>query len=167
MITCALAGYFGGKKLGLPAATLLGPAILSATAHITGITTAKPPGEALVITQLIIGTSVGSRFIGVTLQEIKSSILAGIALSIFMLTSAALVAYCLSIFLQVDFNALWLAFAPGGLAEMTLISLAMGIDVAFVSTHHMARIMILVLLAPIAFKLINKALSLASNKTSD
>ena len=56
------------------------------------------------------------------------------------------------------FPALWLAFAPGGLAEMTLISLAMGIDTAFVSTHHLLRVVFMVTAAPLVFALIRKRL---------
>ena len=37
-----------------------------------------------------------------------------------------------------------LAFAPGGLAEMSLIALALSVDAAFVASHHIARIMMVV-----------------------
>ena len=47
-------------------------------------------------------------------------------------------------------------FAPGGVAEMTLISLALGIDVAFVSTHHLVRVVFMVTAAPLIFHFINK-----------
>jgi uncharacterized membrane protein AbrB (regulator of aidB expression) len=46
-----------------------------------------------------------------------------------------------------------LAYAPGGVVEMSLVSLALGVDVAFVSTHHIARILLIVLLAPLAVRL--------------
>ncbi len=40
-----------------------------------------------------------------------------------------------------------------GGAEMTLIALALGVDPAFVSTHHVVRIFLVVVLAPMAFRL--------------
>ena len=49
-----------------------------------------------------------------------------------------------------------LAFAPGGLAEMSLVAIGIGQDVPFVATHHLCRIGIVVFLAPITFKLIGK-----------
>ena len=52
-------------------------------------------------------------------------------------------------------DAIWLAFAPGGVAEMTLISLALGIDVAFVSTHHLVRVVFMVIVAPLIFHFID------------
>ncbi len=46
---------------------------------------------------------------------------------------------------------------------MTLISLAMGIDTAFVSTHHLVRMMFLVFAGPMVFALIRNRLG-ASKK---
>jgi uncharacterized membrane protein AbrB (regulator of aidB expression) len=54
---------------------------------------------------------------------------------------------------DLPFASLILAFSPGGLAEMSLIALALDIDPAFVATHHVVRIFLVVVLAPIAFRL--------------
>ena len=45
-----------------------------------------------------------------------------------------------------------LALAPGGLAGMSLIALALGIETAFVATHHVARIAMIVIAAPLVFR---------------
>ena len=55
------------------------------------------------------------------------------------------------------FSVLLLAFSPGGVVEMSLISLAMGVDIAFVSTHHFLRIFLIILLAPMVFALVRRA----------
>jgi len=39
-------------------------------------------------------------------------------------------------------EAVVLAFAPGGLAEMSLVALSMHISVLYVSAHHVARIVL-------------------------
>jgi uncharacterized membrane protein AbrB (regulator of aidB expression) len=49
-------------------------------------------------------------------------------------------------------QAVILAYAPGGLAEMSLVALALAIDSAFVATHHVLRIMMIVLVAPTVFR---------------
>ncbi|HVG81048.1 MAG TPA: AbrB family transcriptional regulator, partial [Methylomirabilota bacterium] len=46
-----------------------------------------------------------------------------------------------------------LALAPGGLAEMSLVALALHADAAFVSTHHVARITMVVAAAPALHRL--------------
>ena len=57
----------------------------------------------------------------------------------------------------IEFNILkLLAFSPGGLAEMSLIALALGVDVAYVSSQHVVRIFIIVALAPWVFRLLRR-----------
>ena len=46
------------------------------------------------------------------------------------------------------FSAL-LAYAPGGVAEMSLIAIAIDADPAFVATHHMARIFAILFALPL------------------
>ena len=46
---------------------------------------------------------------------------------------------------------LLLAFIPGGFTEMSLIALAIGVDPAFVVTHHSLRVFLVVLIALPAF----------------
>jgi uncharacterized membrane protein AbrB (regulator of aidB expression) len=46
-----------------------------------------------------------------------------------------------------------LAYSPGGLAEMSLVALAMNTDVAYVASHHLVRISFVMLLAPLLFRL--------------
>ena len=45
-----------------------------------------------------------------------------------------------------------LAYAPGGLAEMSLVALALGADVAYVAVHHIFRIMFVILGAPLVVR---------------
>ena len=68
-----------------------------------------------------------------------------------MLGAAALAAFLLAPYTDASFTALWLAFAPGGLPEMALMSIALGVDPAFVSSHHLYRVLLLVILAPIFY----------------
>lgn len=43
-----------------------------------------------------------------------------------------------------------LAFAPGGQAELTVLALIVGADVAFVVAHHVLRIFVVIMGAPLA-----------------
>jgi uncharacterized protein len=43
----------------------------------------------------------------------------------------------------------WLAYAPGGVETMAVIALALGLDVAFVGAHHVARFFWLGLIVPV------------------
>ena len=59
---------------------------------------------------------------------------------------------------DVEWPVLLLAYAPGGLAEMSLVALGIGSDVAFVATHHIIRIAIIIILGPTAFRLFQRSL---------
>ena len=61
-------------------------------------------------------------------------------------------AWFVSDWLDLDYIAVLLAFAPGGVAEMSLIALALNVEPSFVAFHHIVRIFEIVLLAPIMAK---------------
>ena len=46
-----------------------------------------------------------------------------------------------------------LAFAPGGQAELTVLALIVGADMAFVVAHHVLRIFVVILGAPLFARL--------------
>jgi membrane AbrB-like protein len=164
MVSCAIIGIYGGKFLRLPSAQLLGPMILSAVIHATGLTHAKPPVEILNISQLVIGTMVGARFSGIALTQVYRVLAAAVASTAFMVGFAAIIAIFLERATGLPFQVIWLAFAPGGLAEMTLISLSLNIDPAFVSTHHLLRVLFMVLISPILFQLLRKYLNITGDE---
>ena len=155
LATCTL-GFPLFKILKLPAAQILGPMSLSAVVHAVGLTEAKPPFEMVNIAQLVIGTSIGARFAGVSVKRLFRVMIAAAVSTVFMVTLAAAAAWGLGEATGLPFHAIWLAFAPGGVAEMTLVSLSMGIDVAFVSTHHVIRVAFMVIAAPIVFHILHK-----------
>ena len=159
LASCML-GYPLFKVLRLPSAQILGPMILSAIIHMTGLTTAKPPVEIVNVAQLVIGTGIGARFVGVSVMRLYPVMVAATGGTIFMVGFAAVAALALEALTGLPFAATWLAFAPGGVAEMTLISLALGVDVAFGSTHHLVRVVFMVIAAPVIFHVIDNKWSL-------
>ncbi len=49
---------------------------------------------------------------------------------------------------------MFLAFAPGGLAEMSLVALSLQVSVIYVTTHHVLRIILAVALAQLSARLL-------------
>ncbi|MBD3764124.1 MAG: AbrB family transcriptional regulator [Rhodobacterales bacterium] len=66
-----------------------------------------------------------------------------------MLVLAAALAFALSGVVGQPLAAVFLAFAPGGVAEMSLIALSLQVSVVYVTAHHVARILLTVMLARI------------------
>ena len=159
LLLSGIIGFYGGKIIKLPSYQLLGPMLLSAMVHLLGLTTASLPTIIINIAQIIIGSGIGSRFSGVSIKQVSRTLISAIISTIYILSLAALASSILTVSTGIPFKTLLLSFAPGGLAEMTLISFSMGIDPAFVSTHHLLRVSIMVIMAPIIFNFLKKNLS--------
>jgi hypothetical protein len=154
LAACAVIGAYLGKKLKIPAAFLVGPMALSAIIHIGGITEASPPSLVVAIAQVVMGSGIGCRFAGTRLTEVVRIVRISLGSTVILLTAAVGFGLLLEPLTGVPWFVLVLAYAPGGLAEMSLVALALDQDVAFVATHHIFRIAIIVMLAPLAFKLL-------------
>ena len=151
---CAVIGFFAARLVRIPAPHLTGPMIASAAVHLAGFTEASPPAIVVAGAQIIIGASVGARFAGLTFRDLGRIIRIGGIATVILLVITGLFAITLAALAGFPFTSLILAFSPGGLIEMSLIALTLDIDTAFVATHHIARISIVVIIVPIIFRLL-------------
>ena len=77
-------------------------------------------------------------------------------MTVLMLAICLVVAWAVHGLTGIPFDSAVLAFAPGGLAEMSLIALYLGGDTAYVAAHHIVRITMVVLLVPPSYKLLKR-----------
>ncbi|SLN20148.1 Putative ammonia monooxygenase [Pseudoruegeria aquimaris] len=143
LLACGVAGGFLGLRLGLPAPTFLGPMILSAAAHVTGLTEGSPPSWLVICAQVILGAIIGCRFLGVAPREVLRAFALSLGATLIMLAVALGFALGLHRVLGQSAEQVLLAYAPGGLTEMSLVALSMGADVAYIATHHLVRVITL------------------------
>ena len=68
-------------------------------------------------------------------------------------TLAALFAALAANLLGLPFGQVWVAYAPGGVEAMAAMAIALGYDSAFVATHHLFRIILLLFLLPVLLKI--------------
>lgn len=153
---CGLLGFLLARPLRIPAPALVGPMALSAAVHLAGLTASRPPEELVALAQLVMGTAVGCRFVGIPFARLAQGLLLALGATAILLALAAAFALLLPALAPLSPAGVLLAFAPGGLAEMSLIALALGIDAAFVSAHHVARIFLVVMLLPPAYRLLRR-----------
>lgn len=154
LAVCGVLGFFIGPLLRLPAPMLVGPMLLSAVAHITGLSTTPPPQELVIIAQLVLGTIMGCRFLGSTAGQIGRAIVLSIGATFLTLGVTLTFALLFHQLFGQTIDQVLLAYAPGGLAEMSLIALAMGAEVDYVALHHIVRITVIVLMAPLVFRVL-------------
>ncbi len=145
------AGYLLAQRLRLPAAIFVGPLLGSAAAHLAGWIETEPPYLLMALAQLVLGSAVGARFSGTPLALIGRTLLLGAGATVIMLLITLAFGGALVAFTGHPLPLLLLAFIPGGFTEMSLIALAMGVDPAFVVTHHSVRVFLVVLIALPAF----------------
>lgn len=155
VVIMALAGLVGWKlaeRLGLFGASILGPMILTAILSLTGVVQSRPPAEIIQAAQFFIGIAVGVKYVGITRLEVRSNIFAGLVYSAVMaFVSLVFFEIIVTLGLASSLDAL-MAFLPGGQAEMVVIAIIAGADLAYVVTHHVLRIVTVVLLAPIVMR---------------
>jgi membrane AbrB-like protein len=151
-----IAGIVVGRLLRMPAAYLLGPLTASAVVHAAGISEFKLPAEFLYLAQLVIGTSVGCRFVGVASATVFRIIRVAFGMTLIFLAVTALFAWLASRLSDYGFVPLFLAYAPGGLPEMSLVAIALHIEVAFVAFHHIVRLFMVMGGAPLAYALVGR-----------
>lgn len=152
MVACALLGWWGAWKIGLFGASILGPLILTAAVTLTGLLHFRPPAEAIWAAQFFIGMTIGAKYSGITMTEVRRDLAAGVGFCVVLiLLTIVVVEFVVLTNLAPGREAL-LAFAPGGQAELTVLALIVGADVAFVVAHHVLRIFVVILGAPIAMR---------------
>ncbi len=156
MIFAGLFGWYIAKKVGLFGASILGPLIAAAILSLLGILTHRPPAEAIWMAQYFIGASIGVKYVGITIQELRRDIIASFGFCIFLGLITLIFYYTIIWF---SFNTpidILLAFTPGGQAEITILALIIGADISFIITHHLLRIVLVIILSPIMMKLFTK-----------
>ena len=152
MVLAALVGWKGGEAIGLFGASILGPMIVTAALSLGDIIHMRPPAEAILTAQLFIGTGIGVFYVGVTLRELRNVVASGVAFVLFLAVLTAIFTELVTLFGLSRPVEAFLAFAPGGQAEMTVLALVVGADLGFVIVHHLSRIVLVILGAPIAAK---------------
>lgn len=153
LVGVALAGAVLGKLARLPAAMLIGPMLISAAVHLAGLTSFVPANEVIIVAQVVLGATIGCRFIGTAPRTIGRIFLLSGGFTILLIAITLGFALVLSQVTEFAFIPIVLAYSPGGLAEMSLIALSLQIEVAFVATHHVLRVLIVMLGATPVFVL--------------
>ena len=153
MVACALAGWALAARVGLFGASILGPLILTAAVTLAGGLHHRPPAEAIWAAQFFIGTTIGAKYTGITAQEVRRDLMAGLGFCGVLIVLTLVVVESVYAFGLAPGREALLAFAPGGQAELTVLALIVGADAAFVVAHHVLRLFVVILGAPVAARI--------------
>ena len=145
-------GMWLGQRLHLPNPLLFGPVLLSGALHVTGVTEAAIPPTIVALAQVIIGVSIGVRFGGTSLATVGVNLLMAVFQAVALMLIAVAAAWLVHAITGYSAAAALLAYMPGGAPELSLVALSLGIDPAFVTSHHLLRITVLIMLMPLLLR---------------
>ena len=156
LVLMVIAGFFGWKiaeRVGLFGASILGPMILTIIFSLTGLIDQRPPAELIWAAQFFIGIAVGVKYVGVTLHELRRDVLAGLVYSLGLAIISAVFFFAISGLGLAPNLEIFLSFLPGGQGEMVVIAIIAGADLTYVVSHHLLRLVLVILIGPIVARL--------------
>ena len=140
----ALAGLAFGRVTRLPVPHMLGPLVFALILSMSGLVQVDFPEWLTHLAQYMIGTALGAQFSGMSRKLLVKGLGMGLLVGTYMLALGATIALILTNFVPAEFPALFVSFAAGGLAEMSLIALSLNFNPVVVALHHLIRIILTV-----------------------
>ena len=144
IMSIALAGLFLGHLTKLPVSHMIGPLLLALALSVSGVVQIDIPPWLGHAAQYMVGTALGAQFSGVSRRLLMRGLGMGLLSGFYMLLLAAMFAITLVQYVPADFGAMFISFAAGGLAEMSLIALSLNFNPVVVAIHHLGRILLTV-----------------------
>jgi len=143
-------GWYLGNKVNLFGAPMIGPMLLAGVAAFTDVLHARPPQEAILFAQVFVGIGIGVHYSGVTMAELKRDIMYGMGYVVLLGLICAAFVVTLTLLGLGDPVSIFLAYAPAGQAEMAVFAIVVGADLGYVVTHHIVRIVLVIIGSPLA-----------------
>ena len=145
-------GWFMDRRK-IAGGMFLGIMAVSAIFHGTSVAPGRPPDWFMIASQVLIGSWIGSRFVGFNWRSLGSMFGAAVGSMLCTLTVSALFAALTSWLLGFPFGLTMLAFAPGAFEAMTMLAFALGLDPLYAVAHHLARLLVMTFSLPIIMRL--------------
>ena len=152
MILSAVSGGLVATWLRLPGGALIGPLAIYGALTFAGWTDAVPPGWLVAVAQVVAGAAIGVRFRNTPYDDLTRTMLIALGATVIQLNFSLLFAILVNQISGLSIADLILAFAPGGQAEMSLLGLSLGGDIAFITLHSTIRANGSIIMAPLVFR---------------
>ncbi|MHC9237404.1 AbrB family transcriptional regulator [Pseudooceanicola sp. 502str34] len=156
VILALTAGVLLSRVPHLPAGQLVGPMLVGMACTLTGLLVIEVPSYMISGAQVVIGASLGARFVGIR----PAMLIKGMGLALTSVGSMLVVGGIMAMLLRPitgeHFDVLLISFAPGGVTEMALVALSLQVNPAFVTLHHIYRIVLTIIEMPLAWRFAEK-----------
>jgi membrane AbrB-like protein len=152
LVLVSVAAGLGLLRLGLPGGLLIGPMIVSAVLHGSGLVSAALPAWVTIVGMVGIGAVGGARFAGTPARLVLAYFWAALGSFAISLGIAAAFAAIAGLFIALPAGDIIVAYLPGAVDAMMVLALALGLDPIFVGAHHLARVLGLSLALPFVIR---------------
>jgi membrane AbrB-like protein len=150
------AGYWAGKLMRMPSPHLIGPMMGIAALNLAGAISLQFPDPLVASAQLVVGSAIGAAFTGVKLRTVGRAVGHGLGAGFVMLGVSVVCALVTYQVIQDHKIELFLAFAPGGFAEMALVAFGLHADLTFVIFHQLVRYILVMASTPSMVAILKK-----------
>ena len=142
-LAMAFGSYALARLIRMPMPHLLGPMLVSLVLNALGWVETIRLNEFVLLAQVTIGGQIGARLSRVPFREVLSYLIDGLMVSVVTLSIYTGFAVGVAVVLDMRLLDAYIGFVPGGLYEVTLLSVLFGLDVAFVAFHNTLRVVLI------------------------
>jgi hypothetical protein len=155
---CGVLGLASGRLLRVPAAAVLGPMGVAAAATLGGLVPGAAVPSALADAAfLVIGLRVGLSFTRASLRTIGGAAPFALAITLGLIVACAGLGVVLAAATGATALDAYLATTPGGLTAVLAVATDSGADATFVLAVQVARLLVMVLSAPLIARWLRRA----------
>ena len=156
LVALIVGGFLLAERLRIAGGHVLFPMIL--TALLAGLTdwSLDTPPIVKTVALLTFGIVLGCEVAGGPRESYGRLFRASILFTVAFMAAAAGLALGLDAATGLGFLVLFLALAPGGIAEVSLVALALGLDAGLVALVHACRFLYIILAGPVGLALLTR-----------
>lgn len=133
---------------------LLGGMLVAGVLHATALVPGAPPDLVVNLSMFLIGVFAGSRLGALNWATLRALLLPAIVLFFVTTIVAAIGAVLVWQIAGTPLPEALVAFAPGGLEAMVVLGMVLGLDPLYVSSHHIARFVMIAFGLPLIARLV-------------
>ncbi|WP_052668774.1 AbrB family transcriptional regulator [Nitriliruptor alkaliphilus] len=147
-VAAAVAGAALFEAARVPAGALVGAMVAVAVVNLAGTATSELPSWARFAAFAAIGWAIGHGLDRTAVRAVRDHVGVIVATVLVLLVVGAVIAVVLVRLSLTDPATAFLATSPGGLSQMTALSVAAGADATLVTTLHLVRVVVVVAVTP-------------------
>jgi membrane AbrB-like protein len=156
LLALVAVNFLVAEKLKIAGGHVIIPMLTTAAIAVTTDVPVESPRIVQSVAMLVFGAVLGRQLASSPAGENSRVALAATGFSVLAIAFVAFIAQMLSMVSASGFLVLFLALAPGGIAEVSLIAAALGLDAGLVALLHSCRFLFIVALGPLVFAWINR-----------